>query len=138
MIELKLTGNLRWAVFVLAVLLVVTALGCSGEPEVIVKEVHVVVTATPVPAPQATYTPLPTYTPYPTATPQSQATPTPAATSRLATPVPTPTPVWNDYYSLVRSGTDAGADGWGSIEYFADFPESSLRRSKDRGQIRIL
>ena len=129
---MKLTGNLRWATVVLVATLMALAIGCSSEPEVIVKEVQVVVTATPVPAPQPTYTPHPTNTPYPTVTPQSEAALTPSPITISATAVPTPTPKSNYYYVLVDQNT-RNPDEWGSIEYFADFPIPGYDGAKTGG-----
>ena len=124
---MKLPGNLRWAAVVLAAVLVVMAIGCSGEPEVIVKEVQVVVTATPAPTPVPA--PAPTSTVVPTPEPP-WATPTPLPTSRPATPVPTPTPVWDDYYVLMRYDRSVG---WGSVEVFADFPSENYYTAERGG-----
>ena len=72
LIDLKKTATLKWAVAVLATLLIAVMLGCSGEPEVrivevekiVEREVVVVVTATPASTP----VPIPpTVAPTPTA-----------------------------------------------------------------------
>ena len=79
--------NLRAAVLVLAIVLATLAIGCSSEPEVIVKEVtvvkevvkEVVVTATPMPA-------------TPGQPPATQGTSLPTPSIPVATPLPTATP----------------------------------------------
>jgi len=58
--------------------ILVLILGCSSEPEIVYRDVEVVVTATPLP--EATPTPLPTLTPVPTAT-SIPPTPTPKSVS---------------------------------------------------------
>ena len=121
------------AILAAALPLLTIAAACSTpEPQIIereiivrevVKEVEVVVTATP--APQPTATPMPTAAP--SATPKPAPTPTPVPISketektvekptpipvRVSTiPVATPTPPVNDYYVIINQGRRSDGHG---------------------------
>ena len=120
--------NSKWAIPALVATLLVVAIGCSGEPQVVyvekevIKEVpvekvvvkEVVVRVTPAPVPQTTFTP------HPTATPRSSTPPTPSAR-----PVATPTPLSNDYYVVIEGIF---------IEYYADFPSHNIYLARKGGR----
>ena len=119
-------------------LLIITAACATPEPQVIereiivrevVKEVEVVVTATP--APQPTATPIPTATPKPT--PRATATSAPAraetqntAAKPTSTPKPsaTPTLTIDDLYVIINQGRSSDGHGIAAFYYDAHDIES--------------
>ena len=121
-------------------LLIIAAACATPEPQVIereiivrevVKEVEVVVTATP--APQPTSTPIPTAAPTETPTPRATATSAPAraetrnaAAKPTSTPRPsaTPTLTVDDFYVIINQGPTSNGRGIASLYESARHIES--------------